>query len=285
MKSVPSLKELLIPVVEALKALGGSGSLQEINDKVIELLQIPDEIAGILHGRKADETRLQNTLGWARTHLKTAGILENPKRGLWVLAPGQWDGNINPDLIVQQNMEKLQSQKKARQKNSAEAGKSGAPLDEEESWRDELSTVLTETLSPDAFERLAQRLLRECGFVKVQVTGRSGDGGIDGTGIAKVNDLMSFHVIFQCKRQKSRVTPGAMRDFRGAMAGRTDKGLFITTASFTEDAQKEANRDGPPPIDLIDGEQLMDKLKELRLGIEVETVEKVTIDKNWYQDI
>jgi restriction system protein len=109
-------------------------------------------------------------------------------------------------------------------------------------------------------------MLRESGFVHVEVTGRTGDGGIDGKGIARINGFMSFHVLFQCKRYKGSVTAGEIRDFRGAMVGRADKGLFISTGSFTPAAVKEATRDGAPPIDLVDGDELAEKLKELALG-------------------
>jgi len=285
MNSVPRSTDMMIPVMDALKALGGAGSVQEITDKVIEQLKISDEIASIPHRQTGNQTRLRHSLGWARTFLKYADFLENPKTGFWTVAPGQQDRSINPDEIRRQYLDNLRSRRnEGRREDPPTTESEDSSETEDESWRSELFTVLTETLRPDAFERLAQRLLRECGFVEVRVTGKSGDGGIDGTGIAKVNDLMSFHVIFQCKRYKSAVAPGAMRDFRGAMAGRTDKGLFITTSTFTREARKEATRDGVPPIDLIDGEQLMEKLKELRLGIEVETVEKVTVNKNWYQN-
>jgi restriction system protein len=140
-------------------------------------------------------------------------------------------------------------------------------------------------LSPDAFERLVQRLLRESGFMQVEVTGRTGDGGIDGKGIARIHGLMSFHVVFQAKKYQGVVTAGQIRDFRGAMVGRADKGLFITTGSFTKDAVREATRDGAPPIDLVDGDALADKLKEFGLGISVQMVEAVSIDEKWFMVI
>jgi restriction system protein len=157
--------------------------------------------------------------------------------------------------------------------------------DEAESWRSMLHHVLIHEMSPDAFERLTKRILRESGFVQVDVTGRSGDGGIDGKGIMRLSGLLSFHVIFQCKKYKGTVTASDIRDFRGAMIGRADKGLFITTGTFTRDAIKEATRDGAPPIDLVDGDQLADKLKELGLGIKKEMVEKITVDSEWFKAI
>ena len=140
-------------------------------------------------------------------------------------------------------------------------------------------------MRPDAFERLCQLVLRESGFVEVKVTGRSGDGGIDGHGIIRMGGMISFPVLFQCKRYRGSVTPNHVRDFRGAMAGRSDRGLLITTGGFTRDAKQEAIRDGVPPIDLMDGNLLADKLKELQLGVKTEMVEQVTVDSEWFSTI
>ena len=153
-------------------------------------------------------------------------------------------------------------------------------------WQDEALEALKQ-MTPDAFERLCQRLLRESGFIQVEVTGRSGDGGIDGKGVVKLGGILSFHVIFQCKRYRDSVSSGAIRDFRGAMVGRADKGLFITTGTFTRDARLEAQRDGAPPLDTIDGDELVIMLKDLRLGIEVRarTVEEVSVHREWFHKI
>lgn len=137
------------------------------------------------------------------------------------------------------------------------------------------------SLDPAAFERLCQRILRESGFTQVEVTGRSGDGGIDGRGVIRIGGLLSFRVIFQCKRYARSVGSAEVRDFRGAMVGRADKGLLITTGTFTRDAWEEATRDGAPPVDLIDGEQLVLKMKELGLGVTAR--EDVVVDEDWFE--
>ncbi len=139
-------------------------------------------------------------------------------------------------------------------------------------------------MSSSAFERLVQRLLRESGFIQVEVTGQAGDGGVDGHGILRLGGLLSFHVIFQAKRWKGAVGASQVRDFRGAMVGRADKGLLITTGAFTKDAIKEATRDGAPAIDLVDGDQLVEKLKQLSLGVNVRRVEieQISIDHDWF---
>lgn len=139
-------------------------------------------------------------------------------------------------------------------------------------------------MAPDAFERLSQRLLREAGFVKVEVRGKTGDGGIDGVGVLRVN-LVSFQVYFQCKRWKGSVGAKEIRDFRGALQGRADKGLFITTGSFTSQAYEEATRDGAIAIDLIDGDRLCELLKQYELGVKTEMIEKVTVASAWFDSI
>ncbi|MCY7406148.1 MAG: restriction endonuclease [Alkalinema sp. CAN_BIN05] len=137
---------------------------------------------------------------------------------------------------------------------------------EDSSYRKRLLDVML-ALPPSGFERLCQRLLRESGFEQVIVSGRSGDGGIDGQGILQVNPFVSFKFLFQCKRYIGTVVVSQVRDFRGAMSGRADKGIILTTGTFTSDAQKEAVRDGVPPIELVHGDKLLDMFEKLELGL------------------
>ena len=285
---LPTFDSLMNPLFNALIALGGSGSIDEIYEKVIEIEKISEEITSILHNpEKSNQTELGYRLAWARTYLKKYGFLENSSRGVWTLTQAAKEQKvINAHNVVKavRDMDKPVVSKVI----ASEAAIELQPVDTPEEileWKEELYLLLTKNISPDAFERLTQRLLRESGFVQVEVTGKTGDGGIDGKGIARINGLMSFHVIFQCKKYQGSVSAGEIRDFRGAMVGRADKGLFITTGTFTSAAIKEATRDGAPPIDLIDGEHLAEKLKELQLGVKTEMVEKVTIDKTWFESL
>jgi restriction system protein len=117
----------------------------------------------------------------------------------------------------------------------------------------------------------------------VRVTGKSGDGGIDGHGVVQVNPFVSFRVLFQCKKYTSNpVTPSQVRDFRGAMQGRADKGIIITTGTFTSEAKKEASRDGVPPIELVDGEALMSMFEMLELGLKPKTV--FDVDEKFFEE-
>lgn len=279
---LPTFDKLMNPLLHALGALGGSGSVEEIYNKVVELERFSDEVLAQLHDpENSNNTEVWYRLAWARTYLKKYGLLENSKRGVWTLtAKARAVDKIDPQEVVK--TVRAQDKKEAETK-SAEQPEPEVP--EEEAWKRTLHSVLTQKLSPAAFEKLVQRVLRESGFTQVEVTGRTGDGGIDGRGIARIHGLMSFHVLFQCKRYKGSVSAGEIRDFRGAMVGRADKGLFISTGTFSPAAVKEATRDGAPPIDLIDGSELAEKLKELGLGVGVETVEVPHVDAKWFENI
>ena len=284
---VPTFDELMVPLFQSLKALGGSASIAEIDEKVGESLQLPEEVLEVPHNpEKSNQTEFQYRLAWARTYLKKYGLIDNSSRGVWVVAPNKRDvESFDPQDVVREVRDQHRRAKECHRNEEPEVVDDVDVPEESESWRQQLHKLLTEEVDPSAFERLAQRILRESGFIHVEVTGRSGDGGIDGKGIVRVSGLLSFHVIFQCKRYTGSVSASHVRDFRGAMVGRADKGLFITTGTFTRDAIREATRDGAPPLDLIDGEQLADMLKELRLGISTEVVERVTIDEAWYRSI
>ena len=289
MKEMPTFDSLMNPLIKALTNLGGSGSIDEIYEKVAELEDIDEEILTVPHNpEKSNQTEVAYRLAWARTYLRKYGFLENSSRGIWTLTQkAKEEKEVTPSKVLKyvRELDKKQpSQKKKKDNENIELNDREAP-EEVKAWREELHHLLTQEISPDAFERLTQRLLRESGFVQVEVTGKTGDGGIDGKGIARLNGLMSFHVIFQCKKYQGSVSSGAIRDFRGAMVGRADKGLFITTGTFTPAAIKEATRDGAPPVDLVDGEDLAEKLKELGLGVKTEMVEKVSLDKQWFLNL
>lgn len=289
--AVPAYSDLLWPTLQAVIALGGSASIAELEAAVIEREQLtPEQQSVLLSGGR--QALVQNRLAWARTYLKGMGLLANSVRGVWSVTP---EGQV----ATRESIEPLRAQfaadrKKASQRGKKRGGNEGTDVggelgqveaEAEEKWKDELLSTLL-ALSPVAFERLAQRLLRESGFSSVKVTGKSGDGGIDGLGIYQMN-LLTFPVFFQCKRYKGSVGSGAVRDFRGAMAGRGDKGLLITTGNFTSDARTEANRDGAPAIDLINGDRLCDLLKENAIGVTTtkRVVEDVKVEADYFTSL
>lgn len=276
----------MLPLFTALKELGGSASIAEIDEHVGGSSGLSSDLLDQPHNaEKSNQTEFQYRLAWARTYLKKAGLIENTSRGVWVITPEKRDvETFDSAEIVRQVREQHKHERAEREQNEDLSDPDDGPTGTD-AWRQTLHRVLTTQIDPSAFERLVQRLLRESGFIHVEVTGRSGDGGIDGKGIARINGMLSFHVHFQCKRYQGSVSASHIRDFRGAMVGRADKGLFITTGTFTRDAIRESTRDGAPPLDLIDGDQLADKLKELGLGIDTKLVEQVHIDDNWFRSI
>lgn len=280
---VPQFHELLNPTLRALDRLGGSASIQELADEIVDELGLPDAIADLPHG-EGSETEVEYRAAWARTYLKKVGLVDNSERGVWTLTPeGRATEEVDPQEVVRR-VRRMQRQR--RREREEEDALEDEGEEAEESWQRKLLAILGE-MDPIAFERLCQRLLRESGFTEVEVTSRSGDGGIDGHGLIRIGGLISFPVLFQSKRYQGNVGPNVVRDFRGSMMGRADKGLIITTGGFTREARREATRDGAPPIDLIDGELLVAKLKALELGVRVttKTVEEVEVDEQWFKEV
>lgn len=279
--TVPPYNAYLWPIVERLRVRGGSMTIEEMVDDVATAMGLSDAQRAVEHGATG-RSEVDYRMAWGRTYLKKAGVLENSERGVWRLTPH--GATVTAEAVaaipreVHQALYGLKKGRKSKDDptEASELPADLAALDESLTWVEQLLQRL-QALPPDAFERLCQRMLREKGFAKVEVTGRSGDGGIDGTGVLRVN-LLSFQVLFQCKRWKGSVGAPVVRDFRGAMIGRADKGLIITTGTFTADARREAVRDGAPAIDLVDGEALCELLKELRIGVRVRMVEEVTMD-------
>ena len=213
MSDLPQYHALFKPTLDALRALGGSGSVDEIAEKVLDSLDVSKGALERLHNPdQGNQTEIEYRLAWARTYLKKCGFINNSTRGIWVLTEkAERLSEVKPDELVKF----VREQAKQDRKGKKEEGDPEAELDGQETeWRTQLFRLLTKELDPAAFERLIQRLLRESGFIQVEVTGRTGDGGIDGKGIAKVHGLMSFHVVFQCKRWQGVVGSSQIRDFR-----------------------------------------------------------------------
>ncbi len=268
----PKFVQYFAPIIEALKRLGGSARPSEVRDVVAEIVGATDDEMSEL--TSSGTVRFDNKVNWARFYLAKAGIIDSSRRGVWTLTE---KGRNLPPLTHAEAFSmfsEVHSQFKGPGSAAAasdedadgEAPSEEAAVSAGPNHRGQVIEALM-SLSPAGFEAFSQRLLRESGFQDVKVTGRSGDGGIDGNGILEVNPLVSFKVLFQCKRYSGSVTPSQVRDFRGAMMGRADKGIILTTGNFTAEARKEAIRDGVPPIELVDGEKLVNMLEELELGL------------------
>lgn len=272
----PQFLRFCIPIVETLKALGGSGKAKEVTDTVLERLHISErEQAQTL---KNGASRVRNQVAWARFYLAKADWLDASRRGVWALTERGRTVHLSPHEVMQLFKDvHAQFPTKDAPPNAVDEATDIPPsvdLSGDRAGQRTLLEVL-KALSPEGFERVAQRLLRESGFERVLVTGRSGDGGIDGHGILQVNPFVSFTVLFQCKRYAGAVSASQVRDFRGAMMGRADKVIIITTGTFTTEATKEARRDGAPPIELVDGETLVQMFERLELGVKPKTVYEV----------
>jgi restriction system protein len=255
------------PILDALRKLGGSGTPDEVVEQIAKDLSIPDAVQNEL--LPSGEPRFRNQIGWGRYYLVRAGLLDSSRRGIWSLTElgratflSLEDARDILLRVVRAYRDGLKS--KPTKPESEEPN--GLETESAVAYRDEVLGLLL-SLPPSGFERLSQRLLREAGFTQVVVTGQSGDGGIDGHGTLQINPLVSFKVLFQCKRYQGSVSASQVRDFRGAMAGRADKGIILTTGSFTAEARRETSRDGVPPIELLDGEKLLDMLETLELGL------------------
>jgi restriction system protein len=266
----PQFTRYLGPVLKALRDLGGSGRPREVESVIVSELKIPEAEQNEV--TKSGQSRFRNQVAWAKFYLSKAGYVESSAHGVWALTPKGnatiLDGKAALELFaaVQEPWSRSKVGLAPMADDGAEELPEEAALSNSSNYRTDLLTLLR-TLPASGFERLCQRLLRVSGFQEVKVTGKTGDGGIDGHGVLQINPLVSFRVLFQCKRYSGAVVPAQVRDFRGAMAGRADKGIIITTGTFTAEARKEAGRDGVPSIELVDGEKLIDMFEEHKLGL------------------
>ncbi len=283
-KKGPKFIRFFDPILKVLNDLGGSGNSGEVKDLVIERMNIPE--AELEEKLKSGASRVRNQIAWARIYLVKSGLLDDSsKRGVWSLTKKGLETDLSFEdslrLFKEVHSTFVSKNKKSKEEKKITEDEIEETATEEETLSDDLLTVL-QKLSPNGFERICQRLLRESGFKKVVVTGKSGDGGIDGEGILEINPLISFKVLFQAKRYQGTVGPSTIRDFRGAMQGRADKGIIITTGRFTQEAKKEAIRDGAPPVELVDGESLVKLFEKNELGLKQKIVYE--IDKEFFKD-
>ena len=289
---IPTRLDLMYPTLVAVRDMGGSATKSELLEKVPEIAGVTDEQLAVLFpesSRHQGESKVLYRIPWACTHLKRIDALDNSQRGVWSITQKGLD-YLEMDRVE----EALKSANKAvaRERRKARSESQSEPVEDDEElaegdddggedWKGKLLGVL-KAMEPGAFERLSMRLVKEAGFRNVEVLGKPGDGGIDGVGVYKVS-LVSFPTYFQCKRYAGNVPSSAVRDFRGAMAGRGEKGILMTTGTFTREAREEAVRDGAPPVDLIDGDELCALLLEYGIGVRVRTVKEV--DQGFFEDM
>ena len=289
---IPQYSNLIMPTFIALKKLGGSGTNDEILNQVINVLNLPDEVADITHNGNVNQSELSYRLAWARTYLANYGAIQNSARSVWSITPDFVSVDVLDEKEVVAFVVKKNAEKKSRTAivtTPKVLPEDDEPLNDDEEfpdeikpWKERLAGIL-QKMDPYGFERLTQRVLRECGFSQVEVTKKSGDGGIDGTGKLKINGIFSFNVAFQCKRYSGVVGAPDIRNFRGSLTTNIEKGLFITTGTFSKAARDEACSPGKQQIDLLDGEEFINKLTEYEIG--VHPVTTYAIDEDFFNKI
>ncbi|MBR6684517.1 MAG: restriction endonuclease [Firmicutes bacterium] len=278
---IPNYAQLIEYTFLALKELGGSGKNTEINDKVAQLMKLSEEVLSVPHLNSSSLSEVNYRCAWARTLLKNHGALENSARSVWAITASFTSINSVDGEYIEKNCKKPSQSKNTSEEIQME--NAGVEIPEEvRSWRSKLQDII-QNMDPYGFERLSQRLLRECGFTQVEVTKKSGDGGIDGTGKLRINGIFSFNIAFQCKRYHGVVGASDIRDFRGSLTTNIEKGVFITTGSFSKPAIEEASAPGKQQIDLIDGEEFITKLAEF--GIGVHEIKDYEIDEDYFAKI
>lgn len=265
------------PLLQALKDLGGSAAPREALERIAQIEKVPEALRNEV--LSSGQERFYNQVHWARQYLVWEGLIDSGKRGVWTLTPKGLSTDLDEKsargIFLDQVRKRAVMRKPIAVASGGATDSNDKPEDtpqaDEDASLESFLRVLKD-LSPNGFERLSMRLLREAGFERVSVTGRSNDGGIDGVGVLQLNDLVSFNVIFQCKKWEGSVPPKEIRDLRGAMAGRAEKGIFLTTSTFTSNARAEAERPGAAPVELVDGEKLFDMFKRYELGLKPRTV-------------
>lgn len=272
----PEFLNYVNPVLKTLQANGGAGDSSDVIEQVISKLGITE--SQLEETTSNGQSRIRNQIQWARFYLFKAGLITNAQRGIWRLTNEGLESKLSDDDVyalfkkVQESVKKSPSSSTKQENIKFET----IPTEDEEHTIGLISII--QSLSPSGFEKLCKRLLTEIGINEISITGGTGDQGIDGKGVVKLNDVVSLNIVFQCKRYKETVSPHHVRDFRGAMQGRGEKGLIITTGRFTKEAKAEASRDGVTPIELIDGNRLVELFEKYNLGLKPVTVFEIDQD-------
>jgi len=261
------------PMLNALRELGGSGKPREVCDLIAQRSDISDK--KLEETLKSGQTRFYNQVHWARQYLVWEGLLDGSVRGTWTLTTKGYETKLNEAESRKLFLKWVKIHAEARKSTQETAPVTTETADNAGDDHRQVLLEMLKSVTPEGFERVCARLLRESGFEKVEITGRPNDGGIDGIGILQINPFVSFKVLFQCKRYKGAVSRAQVGDFRNAMIGRADKGIIMTTGTFTAEARREADRDGAPPVELVDGEKLVDMFESIELGLKPKQIYEV----------
>jgi restriction system protein len=270
------------PILDALRALGGSAKPREITEWIGEKMNIPDEILNERYV-KSGVLKFQNQLAWARQYLFWEELLASSKHGVWTLSNKGWEAHVSEDQAHEIFLKWVKVFQDLREKKTTDTVDSEAEkiiqLQEEsepESSKSNLKPSLLEVLqnlSATGFEYICGRLLREYDFENIEITQRSHDGGIDGYATLKLNPFVNLSAYFQCKRYTGTVPTEKVQAFIGVMETNkrsVEKGLIITTGSFAKAALDiEKNN---VKLELIDGDKLVEMFEKVELGVTPKTI-------------
>lgn len=282
----PKFLKFIIPLLEVLKERGGAGKPFEVRPLITDKLKIPE--SEVQQTLESGVSRVYNQIDWARNYLKEGGFISAEERGIWRLTEKGFKSNLSENEVyklfkdVQSKFQKkeitLEGVTKQKRLSNEDVDISDKPPENQKHLHEILNILLR--LPPSGFEKICKRLLIEEGFEDVEVTKQTRDGGIDGVANLILNRFISFKVFFQCKRYKGAVSSETVQMFKGALDGKIkpgDKGIIITTGYFTQDAQK-ASKEGRVPIELIDGDKLIEMFENKKLGIQQKTIYEVDYD-------
>ena len=268
------------PVLEALRALGGSARPREISGWIGERYNIPDEILNIRY-EKSGQLKFPNQIAWAKQYLVWEELIDASKYGVWALTAKGWETKLNEkqahEIFIKwvKIFQDLRENKETVDEETEKVVKVQETTEPEEGQvviKPTLMEVI-QSISASGFEHLCGRLLKEYNFENIEITQRSHDGGIDGYATLKLNPFVSMSVFFQCKRYQGTVPTEKVQAFIGVMETNkrsVEKGLIITTGSFAKSAIEieKAN----VKLELIDGEKLVEMFENVELGVKPKTI-------------
>lgn len=280
------------PILDALRTLGGSGTPKEVTEKIIAEQKVSEKV--LSEKISSGMSRFQNQVYWGRQYLVWENLLESTKKGIWKLSEQGYTTHLTEDESHKIFLKWVGIYSERRKQKEIIGNKpvdsvsviEEIDIDETTNAKADYKQELLATLrnmKPLNFEKFSLLLLRENDFEELKLTGGSKDDGIDGSGVLRINPVVSFRVLFQCKRyaENNKVARTQIADFRNAMLGRAEKGIFITTGFFTKEAQVEATRDGATAIELVDADKLVAMIEKTELGLRPITTYEV--DHNFFK--
>lgn len=271
--SLPSYGELMLPVVRAVLELGGSGTSREISEWVVATEGFSEDLLAVTYDGR-EKSILLDRLDWARSYCKLGGVLESPKRDLFLIADLGREIAALPDPEANERLKEVdravrraRRQQPSGETSTSQGGDADSARENDEAWREVLLARLHK-LSPEAFEHFVLYVLRSQGM-ELKRVGGSGDEGVDGIGKAPLSSVLSTTIAVQAKRYAPSKTVGreTVALFQSdATAAGAEHGVLVTTGRFSEPA-RQAARNRHPTIDLVDGEQLTELCLEANIGI------------------